>query len=359
MGAAAPAPLRAPPVLPFTALVGQDDLQRALTMLAANPRLRGVLIRGERGTAKSTAARALARLLPPARLHADCPFGCLADSPRAWCDACRAASDHRVITRRPPFETLPLGITEDQLVGTLDLERALRHGEQRLAPGLLARVNQGVLYVDEVNLLDDPLVDLLLDVAASGVNVVAREGVTAAHPAAFLLVGTMNPEEGELRPQLVDRFGLSVHIRGLDDPEARADVTARALDFEADPDAFRAAYRPQEEALAARIVAARELLAGARPARPLLLDAARVALALGVDGHRADQLMVKGAMTLAALDGRAAASRDDLAVAAALVLPHRLRSDPFEGEPLTPAEVEAEARAVLASASAGKKKPAA
>jgi Mg-chelatase subunit ChlI len=318
-------------VPPFTALVGQEALARALIMLAVNPRLQGVLVRGERGTAKSTAARALARLLPPAG----------------------AAG---LAGRPAPFVTLPLGITEDQLLGTLDLEHALRTGERRFDPGLLAAVHGGLPYVDEVNLLEDHLVDLLLDVAQSGTNVVARDGVTHAHPAAFVLVGTMNPEEGELRPQLVDRFGLSVEVRGLSDLEARAEVIARVLAFEADPTGFHAAWRAKEEALAARIVQARALLEIAVPDRALCLAAARVALSLGADGHRADLLMVKGALTLAALDGRREATLEDLADAAALALPHRLRGDPFDGDSPSAAEIRERACTAAAEPPTQKKK---
>jgi Mg-chelatase subunit ChlI len=311
-------------VFPFAALVGQADLKLALRMLAVDPRLGGVLIRGQKGTAKSTAARALASLLPPIRVNAGCRYGCPADRPHVWCDECRQGREHPSALREVPFETLPLGITEDQLLGTLDLEHALKHGEQRFKPGMLAKVNQGVLYVDEVNLLEDHIVDLLLDVAAMGVNSVAREGVTVTHPAELMLVGTMNPEEGELRPQLLDRFGLCVEISALSDPDERAEVVMRRLAFDADPAAFRAKWQTEQDEIARGIGAAHALLGRVVVERSICLTAAELALDLGVDGQRADVLLVKGAVTLAALAGRSEIRREDLERAAGVVLPHRL-----------------------------------
>ena len=340
---------RRPHVLPFPALVGQSQLKQALEMLAVNPRLGGILIRGEKGTAKSTAARALADLMPPVRVNAGCKFGCPADRPDAWCSACAEREPDAHELRRPPFENLPLGITEDQLIGTLDLERALRDGECEFSPGLLARVNQGILYVDEVNLLEDHLVDLLLDTAAHGVNVVAREGVSVSHPSEFMLVGTMNPEEGDLRPQLLDRFGLCVDVQSLSDPDARAEVVVRRLAFESDPAAFRAQWHGEEEKLAHTIGRARELLGRIRPSRRWCESAARIALDLEVHGHRADLLMVKGAATLAALDGRVAINAEDLEGAARAVLPHRLRRRPFEEESLGSLELRERVRGAMSS----------
>ncbi len=321
--------MAASPLFPLTALVGLDDLRLALTLVAVNPRLAGVLVRGEKGTAKSTAARALAALLPPAPVNQGCPYGCAADRPERWCDGCRGR-EHPVVERPAAFETLPLGVTEDQLLGSLDLEAALQRGERRFEPGLLARVNGGVLYVDEVNLLDDHVVDVLLDVAAMGVNTVAREGVSVTHPAEFALVGTMNPEEGELRPQLLDRFGLCVEVRGLSDVDARAEIVLRRLDFERDPTGFRARYEAAERALGARIAAARARRAEVRVGRGWCRAAASLALQVGVDGHRADLMLVEAAATLAALDGRVEVGEQDLVEAAALVLPHRLRRRPFD-----------------------------
>jgi len=320
-------------VLPFAALVGQEELKLALQMLAVNPRLGGVLIRGQKGTAKSTAARAMASLLPKIRVNAGCRYACPADRPSAWCNECRDKPTHESTWHEAVFETLPLGVTEDQLLGTLDLEHALRHGEQRFRPGILARVNQGVLYVDEVNLLDDHIVDLLLDVAAMGVNRVAREGVTVTHPAELMLVGTMNPEEGELRPQLLDRFGLCVEIAALSAAEERAEVVMRRMAFDADPEVFRAAWQAQQDELVRRIAAARELLARVNASREFCLAAAELALELGVDGQRADVLLVKGAATLAALDGRTELRLSDLESAGTVVLPHRVAARPSSADP--------------------------
>ena len=320
-------------VLPFSALVGQHHLKLALEMLAVNPRLGGVLIRGEKGTAKSTAARGLAELLPAVDVVVGCCYGCSICRPATWCADCKQRQDLQTATRRPSFVTLPLGITEDQLLGTMDLEHALTQGQRRFSPGLLAQVNQGVLYVDEVNLLDDHIVDLLLDVAAMGVNIVAREGVSISHPAELMLVGTMNPEEGELRPQLLDRFGLCAEVRGLDDPQARAEVVMRRLAFEADPEAFCARYEAEQKAVGERIVSARAMLAQIQPERRWCLAAAELSLELGADGHRADVLLVKAAATLAALAGRSAICAEDLQRAATVVLPHRIRQGALEPRP--------------------------
>src|SRR5512147_162084 len=241
------------PVYPFAALVGQERLKKALILNAVNPLIGGVLIRGEKGTAKSTAARGLAELLPPLAVVAGCPFHCDPDKVEMMCDHCRkrqAQGETLPRRHRPmPVVDLPLGTTEDRLLGTIDLEKAIKSGEKHFEPGLLAAANRGILYVDEVNLLDDHLVDVLLDAAAMGVNVVEREGISFTHPARFILVGTMNPEEGELRPQLLDRFGLCVEVTGLHNIDARMDVVARRLAFEADPEAFAADWQGEQEAL--------------------------------------------------------------------------------------------------------------
>jgi Mg-chelatase subunit ChlI len=343
-------------VLPFTSLVGQEQLKLALRMLAVDPRLGGVLIRGEKGTAKSTAARALASLLPTIRVNAGCRFGCPSERPSCWCNECRGRSTPTPEDRRPAFETLPLGITADQLLGTIDLEHALREGTQRFAPGLLARVNQGALYVDEVNLLEDHVVDLLLDAAAMGVNVVAREGISISHPAEFMLIGTMNPEEGQLRPQLLDRFGLCVDVHSLSDVEARADVVIRRLAFEADPARFFADWREQEQAVAASLVEARRLLPKIPLERRWGVAAAKLAIEMAVDGHRADVLLVKGAATVAALAGRVRIEAGDIVEAARVVMPHRLRRRPFEEESAEPAEIIARAEEIVERAVQDEKK---
>src|SRR5512146_806061 len=252
------------PVFPFTAIVGQDRMKRALVLNAINPLIGGVLIRGERGTAKSTAVRALAALLPEMNIVADCPFGCDPAEPDRLCDLCRervALGEKLPVARRKVrLVDLPVSATEDRVVGTLDIEQAIKRGEKRFEPGVLAAANRGILYVDEVNLLDDHVVDLLLDSAAMGVNVVEREGISFQHPAQFVLVGTMNPEEGELRPQLLNRFGLAVEIRGIPDPEQRVEILERRLAFEQDPAAFAQEWATAEAKLSKEIDKARQTL---------------------------------------------------------------------------------------------------
>jgi magnesium chelatase subunit D len=321
------------PVYPFAALVGQDSLKKALILNAVNPRLGGVLVRGEKGTAKSTAARGLAALLPPMAVVAGCPFGCDPDNGDQLCDECRRRKESgEALPRRErpmPVVDLPLGTTEDRLLGTLDLERALKSGEKRFEPGLLAHANRGILYVDEVNLLDDHLVDVLLDAAAMGVNVVEREGISFAHPARFILVGTMNPEEGELRPQLLDRFGLCVEVMGLHNLEDRMAVATRRLAYEAAPEAFAQEWEGEQERLRQAILSARARLARVRAGTPIVRLITAICLEQGVDGHRADITMLKTAHTLAALRGRDEVEAADVREAALLVLPHRLKRQPF------------------------------
>jgi magnesium chelatase subunit D len=321
---------------PFAALVGQEQLKTALLVIAINPSIGGVLIRGEKGTAKSTAARALAALLPPVRLISGCPFHCDPDAPWGECPHCSAAAsginpEARQVAEMPvPFVDLPLGATEDRVLGTLDFERALREGRRAFQPGLLAAAHRGILYIDEVNLLADHLVDVLLDAAAMGVNTVQREGVAFRHPARFLLIGTMNPEEGNLRPQLLDRFGLAVQVAGPRDPDLRAEVVRRRLAFESDPAAFAARWANEQNALRERILAARELLPRIALDDGLLTLLTRLCCELDVDGLRADIVLHKTACTLAALDGRTRVHLEDIRTAAELVLPHRRRRRPFE-----------------------------
>jgi magnesium chelatase subunit D len=321
------------PFYPFAALVGQERLKQALILNAINPLIGGVLIRGEKGTAKSTAARGLAELLPPIAMVAGCPFHCHPELPELMCDACRKRLEEgEVLPRRDrpmPVVDLPLGTTEDRLLGTIDLEKAIKSGEKHFEPGLLAAANRGILYVDEVNLLDDHLVDVLLDAAAMGVNVVEREGISFTHPARFILVGTMNPEEGELRPQLLDRFGLCVEVTGLHNLDARMAVVERRLAFEADPDGFAARWQGEQERIRQAILTARERLPQVRFSPELLRLITAICVDQGVDGHRADIFMLKVAQTLAGFRDRAAVTSEDVREAAALVLPHRLRRKPF------------------------------
>ncbi len=326
------------PVFPFAALVDQERLKKALILNAVNPLSGGVLIRGEKGTAKSTAARGLAELLPPIRMIADCFFNCDPELPENMCDSCRnrlAAGQNLPVRERPmAVVDLPLGTTEDRLLGTIDLEKAIKSGEKHFEPGILAAANRGILYVDEVNLLDDHLVDALLDAAAMGLNVVEREGVSFVHPARFILVGTMNPEEGELRPQLLDRFGLCVEVAGLQDLESRITVVQRWLEYEGDPEGFSRKWQPEQERLRQAILSARERLPRVHAGEGLLQLISRICLDQGVDGHRADIYMLKVALALAAYYGRDEAGAGEVRDAAELVLPHRLRRKPLSDRQL-------------------------
>jgi Mg-chelatase subunit ChlI len=323
-----------PSIFPFTAIVGQERMKRALVLNAINPRIGGVLIRGERGTAKSTAARALAALLPEVRVVRDCRFGCDPDRPTTWCTECReraAGNSHLPVSaRRTSFVNLPVSATEDRVVGTLDIEKAIKQGERHFEPGILAAANRGLLYIDEVNLLDDHVVDLLLDSAAMGTNVVEREGISFAHPSRFILVGTMNPEEGDLRPQLLDRFALSVDIRGLSNPAERMAIMERTIAFEAEPENFRALWEPKEKELSEEIERARELVDDVTYSKRDLRAIAALTSSLQVDGHRADLVILKAARAHAALYARQAVSDTDIALAAELALPHRIKRGPFQ-----------------------------
>lgn len=320
-------------IYPFSAIVGQERMLRALILNAVDARIGGVLIRGERGTAKSTAARALAELLPPVRVVESCRFGCDPDSPITWCTECRERAQHEehlpVTTRQTAFINLPVSATEDRVVGTLDIERAIQKGERHFEPGVLAAANRGLLYIDEVNLLDDHVVDILLDSAAMGMNIVEREGISFAHPARFILVGTMNPEEGDLRPQLLDRFALSVEIRGILDARQRVSIMERNLAFEADPAEFRIKWLPKERDLSEKIEKAREIVDQVTYTSQDLLIIADLTASMQVDGHRADLVILKASRAHAAFEGRTAISKRDIALAAELALPHRVKAGPF------------------------------
>jgi magnesium chelatase subunit D len=325
---------------PFSALVGQADLALALLLNAVSPAVGGVLVRGEKGTAKSTAVRGLSRLLPEVQVVDGCPFNCDPWTPDPDCPAGphRHGAPRR---RRPaPLVELPVGASTDRVAGSLDLERALTEGRRGFEPGLLAAAHRGVLYVDEANLLGDHLVDLLLDAAALGVNYVEREGVSVRHAARFLLVGTMNPEEGELRPQLLDRFGVTVEVRGNADPAERVEVIRRRLAYEADPDGFAAAWAAADAALTERIVAARRRLPGIRLDDELLQRIAAVCAAFAVDGLRGDIVTAKAALALAAWEGRDAVTLADVRRAALLALPHRRRRGPMDAPGLDEDELD-------------------
>jgi magnesium chelatase subunit D len=315
---------------PFAALVGQESLKTALLLNAVDPGIGGVLISGEKGTAKSTAARALAEIMPAQQVVAGCPFRCDPSTPDPKCTHCGELAERPSVDARVPFIDLPLGATEDRILGSLDFERALREGRRVFQPGLLAACHRGVLYVDEVNLLPDHLVDILLDAAASGVNVVQREGVEVVHPSRFLLIGTMNPEEGELRPQLLDRFGLMVEVAGPRDPAIRAEVVRRRVAFDADSVAFARRWETEQSALHAVIATARHQLAHITLDDELLLLISRLCCEFGADGLRADIAFHKASRASGALAGRDAVSEEDVRCAAAFVLPHRRRRRPFE-----------------------------
>ncbi|MEU9290567.1 putative cobaltochelatase [Streptomyces sp. NPDC048275] len=314
---------------PFTAVVGQQDLQLALLLNAIAPNVGGVLVRGEKGTAKSTAVRALSALLPGVDVVAECRFSCAPASPDPACpDGPHEAGPG---TKRPArMVELPVGASEDRLVGALDIERALAEGVKAFEPGLLADAHRGILYVDEVNLLHDHLVDLLLDAAAMGASYVEREGVSVRHAARFLLVGTMNPEEGELRPQLLDRFGLTVEVSASREPDQRVEVVRRRLAYDDDPEGFAARWDDEESAVRARIVAARELLPSVRLGDGALRQIAATCAAFEVDGMRADIVMARTAVALAAWAGRTDVLAEDVRQAALLALPHRRRRNPFD-----------------------------
>ena len=312
---------------PFSAIVGQDDMKRAMILTAIDPGLGGVLVFGDRGTGKSTAVRALAALLPPIRQVAGCPV----NSERAEDVPDWAGIEGQAITERPtPVIDLPLGVTEDRVTGALDIERALTRGEKAFEPGLLARANRGYLYVDEVNLLEDHIVDLLLDVAQSGVNIVEREGLSVRHPARFVLVGSGNPEEGELRPQLLDRFGLSVEVRSPTEIADRVEVIRRRHAFETDGDAFMEHWGAADARERAAILAARDALAQTETPEAILTDCARLSVALGTDGLRGELTLLRAARALAAYEGAAAITPDHLRAVAPLALSHRLRRDPLD-----------------------------
>ncbi|MEN6434905.1 MAG: ATP-binding protein [Anaerolineaceae bacterium] len=321
-------------IYPFTAIVGQERMKRALVLNAVDPRIGGVLIRGERGTAKSTAARALAALLPNVKVVSDCRFGCNPDDETAWCTECRERVQKGqklpVSTRPTPFINLPVSATEDRVVGTLDIEKAIQIGERHFEPGVLAAANRGLLYIDEVNLLDDHVVDVLLDSAAMGMNIVEREGISFAHPARFILVGTMNPEEGDLRPQLLDRFALSVDIHGIHDARDRVAIMERNLSFEAGQEEFRNHWLPKEEELSRQIDAARQLVDKVTHTSRNLLSIASLTASLNVEGHRSDLVILKAARAQAAFEGRTNVTDRDIALAAELALPHRIKRGPFQ-----------------------------
>lgn len=317
---------------PFAAIVGQEDLTQALQLLAVDPSIGGVLVLGDRGTGKSTAVRALADLLPPLKVVSGCPYGCdpASVNTQQTCAHCQAQPSRKTETRAVPVVDLPLGATEDRVVGALDLEKALTQGVREFSPGLLAQAHRGFLYIDEVNLLDDHLVDLLIDVAASGENLVEREGLSVRHPARFVLIGSGNPEEGELRPQLLDRFGLSVDVKTPQDLKLRVDVVKRRDAFERDPLGFRAQWQAANDALQAQITKARRLLPKVGVSDDILLLCADVCQRLGTDGLRAELTLLRASRAFAALSGDKQVKATHIRRMAPMALRHRLRRNPLD-----------------------------
>ncbi|MDY9927735.1 putative cobaltochelatase [Methanosarcina sp.] len=321
---------------PFSAIVGQEKMKKALILNLINPKIGGVLIRGEKGTAKSTAVRALANLLPEIEVVEGCKFKCSPDNESGLCEECLEklkTGSLRVSPVKMKVVDLPVSATEDRVIGTLDIEHAIRKGEKRFEPGVLAMAHRGILYVDEINLLDDHLVDVLLDSAAMGINTIEREGISYTHPANFVLVGTMNPEEGELRPQLLDRFGLCVDIKGIGDVVRRVELIKYRLSYEADSEAFAANWQSAETELCGQILLAQKLLPKVRISDDMLEMISQICIDMGVDGHRADLTMMKTSITLAAFYGRAEVTEEDVREAAGLTLSHRMRRKPFDNQP--------------------------
>lgn len=326
-------PTVATPPFPFAAIVGQAELKLALLLCVVNPTIGGVMVMGHRGTAKSTAVRALAAMLPPIKAVMGCAYACAPDRHAGLCERCdgqHGKARPKSVNIPVPVVDLPLGATEDRVCGTLDIERALTQGVQAFAPGLLARANRGFLYIDEVNLLEDHLVDVLLDVAASGVNVVEREGISIRHPARFVLVGSGNPEEGDLRPQLLDRFGLHARIITITDVAERVEIVKRRRAYDTDPFAFSTAWDKQQAQVQRKIKSAQKRLNEVVLPDPVLFKIAELCVKLAIDGHRGELTISRAATSLAALEGHAEVTYEDVRRVALLALRHRLRKDPLE-----------------------------
>ena len=328
---------------PFTAIVGQEKMKEALILNIINPSLGGILIRGEKGTAKSILVRALANLLAE-REENSCEFHCEPDKIDDYCPQCneKYLKGEKIEKHKSTMKVinLPISATEDRVVGTLDIEHAIKTGEKKFEKGLLAQSNRNILYVDEINLVDDHIVDVLLDSAAMGVNTIEREGISYSHPAKFVLVGTMNPEEGDLRPQLLDRFGLVVDVIGERETSKRVEVIKRRLDFEAEPEKFIKKYLVEEEELKNRIENSKKRLNNIKCSDEIYELAAKISIALNVDGHRADIAVVKTAITIAAFENREEVIKEDILRAAVLALPHRMRKTPFEDGILDEEQIE-------------------
>ena len=316
---------------PFTAIVGQVAMKRALLLNAVNPKIGGVLVRGKKGTAKSTAVRSLASLLPEVTVVQGCPYNCSPEERQGLCSRCEPANDSaQTVVRKIPIVDLPVGATEDRLVGSLDIEEAIKTGNRVFEPGLIAATHRGILYIDEVNLLNDHLVDILLDAAAMGRNYVEREGISITHRSEFILVGTMNPEEGDLRPQLLDRFGLAVEVDGRFSLEERQEVVKRRIAYEADPQEFMARWQKAEEEERTRVLRSQEVLTNVVVSDDILALITSICAEYDVDGMRGDIVMYKTAATIAAYENRTEVNAEDVREAANLALLHRQRRQPFQ-----------------------------
>lgn len=324
---------------PFTAIVGQEQMKKALILNMIYPQIGGVLIKGEKGTAKSTAVRGLSDVMPARYENDNCLYHCLPEDPSHWCADCKTSQtqdskgdNSKNLTKLSKLQvvTLPIGASEDRVIGTIDIEKAIKKGEKSFEPGILAYANNGILYVDEINLLDDHIVDLLLDCAAMGVNTVEREGISFKHPARFTFIGTMNPEEGDLRPQLLDRFGLMVTVESEREISTRTEVVKRRIAYENDPEGFCSEYENEQKALGDKIYEAKGRLKDVQYSDKILETIAKISIDLGVDGHRSDITMLKTAQAHAAFEGRNIVEVNDVILAATLCLPHRMRKLPFD-----------------------------
>ena len=328
------------PVYPFAAIVDQDLLKLALLAIAVNSKIGGLLIRGEKGSGKSMIVRALADVLPEIEVVADCPFNCNPRDPSEMCDSCRARFERGenlpVKKVKMRVVTLPIGATEDMVVGTIDIERVLKEGLRAFEPGILAKANRNILYIDEINLLPDHIVNIILDAAAMGWNYVERENISISHPARFILVGTMNPEEGDIRPQLLDRLSICVDISGVEDPELRVEIISRNVEFSRDPIGFRKKYKKEQRLIRERIEYARKIVDAVEIPRHIMYIIADMCSQLRVDGHRPDIVIAQTAIALAALEGRKTVDASDVRLASFLALIHRTR----EGGLLEPPTLE-------------------
>ncbi len=317
-------------IFPFTAIVGQDDMKLCLILNVIDPTIGGVLIMGEKGTAKSTTVRALADLLPEIEVVKGCRFNCDPNGP--FCTECleRIKDGIEVEKRKMRVVELPLGVTEDRLIGTLDIEAAIKKGERRFEAGILAEANRNFLYVDEVNLLEDHIVDLLLDSAAMGINYVEREGISFSHPARFILVGTMNPEEGDLRPQLLDRFGLCVSVTSIKDKRMRMEILKRRTEFDSDPEGFMERWKGEQKRLSEKIIRAKENLKKVNIDEEIFSFVTEITTSLSLDGHRADIVLIKAARAYAAFSGKDEVEKEDVKKVVNFAVRHRLKRLPFE-----------------------------